>query len=231
MEWGSGSMHRIVSWMLVGVALVAACVYYQNHPPELKGWTTEKLRALEAKPATPDQAPVTTIVSPLEALMGKVATPQTADPQTTETEEAPARPWKPHPSDHVGPSPVGTSTAIVHKTFAVTSTAKFVFEVPPHAASPQLHGTYHSSAKNSGTQSGDESGDVDLLLINEQQYADFLNGNPADVVYSVDSSHDQDVSLGLPATLDKPVRYYLVFRNSSSRAGKKVVQADFRVDF
>ncbi len=217
--------------MLVGVALVAACVYYQNHPPELKGWTTEKLRALEAKPATPDQAPVSTIASPLEALMGKVATPQTTDPQTAETEQEPARPWKPHPNDHVGPSPVGTSTAIVHKTFAVTSTAKFVFEVPPHAASPQLHGTYHSFAKNSGAQSGDENGDVDLLLINEQQYADFLNGNPADVVYSVDSSHDQDVSLGLPATLDHPVRYYLVFRNSSSRAGQKVVQADFRVDF
>ncbi|MGB6024113.1 MAG: hypothetical protein WBG40_02805, partial [Candidatus Sulfotelmatobacter sp.] len=203
----------------------------QNHPPELKGWTTEKLRALEAKPATPDQAPVSTIASPLEALMGKVATPQTTDPQTAETEQEPARPWKPHPNDHVGPSPVGTSTAIVHKTFAVTSTAKFVFEVPPHAASPQLHGTYHSFAKNSGAQSGDENGDVDLLLINEQQYADFLNGNPADVVYSVDSSHDQDVSLGLPATLDHPVRYYLVFRNSSSRAGQKVVQADFRVDF
>jgi hypothetical protein len=228
MEWGSGSMHRIVSWMLVGVALVAACVYYQNHPPQLKAWTTEKLRVAEGKPAAPDQAPLTTIVSPLDVLMEKVAAPQTTE---TQNAEEPARPWKPHPSDHVGPSPVGTSTAIVHKTFAVTSTAKFPFEVPPHAASPQLHGSYHSSAKNSGAQSADENGDIDLLLINEQQYADFLNGNPADVVYSVDSSHDQDVSLGLPATLDHPVRYYLVFRNSSSKAGKKVVQADFRVDF
>jgi hypothetical protein len=227
MEWGSGSMHRIVSWMLVGVALVAACVYYQNHPPQLKGWTAVKLRAAEAKPAPPDPSPTNPSMSPIEALMEKVAAP----PQTAETEEEPARPWKAHPSDHVAPSPVGTSTAIVHKTFAVTSTAKFPFEVPPHAASPQLHGTYHSFAKNAGAQSGDEDGDVDLLLINEQQYADFLNGNPADVVYSVDSSHDQDVSLGLPATLDQPVRYYLVFRNSSSRAGKKVVQADFWVDF
>jgi len=213
--------------MLVGVALVAACVYYQNHPPQLKGWTAEKLQSAEAKPAAPDSSPMPAIVSPLEALMEKAAAP----PQTTQTEEEPARPWKPHPSDHVAPSPVGTSTTIVHNTFSVISTAKFPFEVPPHAASPQLHGTYHSSAKNSGAQSGGENGDIDLLLINEQQYADFLNGNPADVVYSVDSSHDQDVSLGLPATLDHPVRYYLVFRNSSSKAGKKVVQADFRVDF
>jgi hypothetical protein len=214
--------------MLVGVALVAACVYYQNHPPQLKAWTAEKLQAVAAKPAVPDQAPVTTMVSPLQVLMDTATAPQTAG---TEGKEEPARPWKPHPSDHVAPSPVGTSTTIVNKAFAVTSTAKFVFEVPAHAASPQLHGTYHSSAKNSAAQSGEENGDIDLLLINEQQYADFLNGNPADVVYSVDSSHDQDVSLGLPATLDKPVRYYLVFRNSSSRAGKKVVQADFQVDF
>lgn len=214
--------------MLVGVALVAACVYYQNHPPQLEGWTSGRFQAAETKPAAPDSGPMPAIVSPLQALMEKAAVPPTTQ---TEMEEEPARPWKPHPSDHVALSPVGTSTAIVHKTFAVTSTAKFSFEVPPHAASPQLRGTYHSFAKPSGAQSGDENGDVDLLLINEQQYADFLNGNPADVVYSVDSSHDQDVSLGLPATLDQPVRYYLVFRNSSARAGKKVVQADFRVDF
>ena len=147
MEWGSGSMHRIVSWMLVGVALVATCVYYQNHPPHLKAWTAEKLQAVAAKPAAPDSAAGTTIVSPLQALMETATAPQTAD---TEGKEQPARPWKAHPLDHVAPSPVGTSTTIVNKTFAVTSTAKFVFEVPPHAASPQLHGTYHSSAKNSG---------------------------------------------------------------------------------
>jgi hypothetical protein len=35
----------------------------------------------------------------------------------------------------------------------------------------------------------------------------------------------------LPATLDRPAQYYLVFRNSTRAAGKKVVQADFRVDF
>jgi hypothetical protein len=143
----------------------------------------------------------------------------------------PDPPRKPHPSDHIAPSPVGTGSEIVRKTFAVTSTAKFLFEVPPHAASPQLHGTYRSFAKDSGVQSSDESADVDLLLMNDQQYADFLSGNPADTVYSVDASHDQDVNFGLPATLNQPAHYYLVFRNSSARAGKKVVQADFRVDF
>jgi hypothetical protein len=46
---------------------------------------------------------------------------------------APVPPPVPHSSDHVASSPVGTSSAIVHKTFAITSAAKFAFEVPPHA--------------------------------------------------------------------------------------------------
>jgi hypothetical protein len=203
--------------------LLGGYTYYQTHSSQLKAKATEQLEDVAPKPQAQDPVQTTTIVSPLEVLMDQA--------QGSQTKEEPRRPWKAHPSDHIAPSPVGTSTAIVHKTFAITSTAKFLFEVPPHAASPQLHGTYHSFAKVSGVQSGDENGDVDLLLMNDQQYADFLHGNVADVVYSIDSSHDQDVSFGLPATMDRPMQYYLVFRNSSGSPKKKVVQADFQVDF
>jgi len=210
--------------------MVGGYSYYQDHSTQLKAQAMARLQEAAPKPEAKDKDLVPTntvvgpVVSPLAALMAKADGSQT-------TGDEPTRPWKAHANDHIAPSPVGTGTAIVHKTFAVASTAQFLFEVPPHAASPQLHGTYHSFAKNSGVQSGDETGDIDLLLMNDQQYTDFLSGRPADVVYSVDSSHDQDVSLGLPATQDLPVRYYLVFRNSPSSPGKKVVQADFRVDF
>ena len=128
-------------------------------------------------------------------------------------------------------SPVGTSSAIVHKTFAITSAAKFAFEVPPHAASPHLNGSYRSFMQPAGSPASDDSANVDLLLMNAEQYADFAGGHSSDVVYSVDSSHEQDIAFILPATFDKPVQYYLVFRNSAGHAGKKVVQADFRMDF
>ena len=219
-------MHRALAWLLVGAALVGGFSYYRNHPFPLKAQATEQSQE-EPKPEVQDPVPTNTavgpVVSPLADWMAKVNPMQKTD--------EPTRPWKAHPNDHIAPSPVGTGAAIVHKTFAVTSTAQFLFEVPPHAASPQLHGSYHSFARNSGLQSGDEDGDIDLLLMNDQQYSDFLSGRPADVVYSVDSSHDQDVSFGLPATQDRPVQYYLVFRNNPSSPGKKVVQADFRVDF
>jgi hypothetical protein len=218
-------MRRALAWLLVGAAIVGGYSYYQNHSVQLKAQAIERLQEAASKGESQDSAPTNTVagpvVSPLADLIAK-------DDGSLKTEE-PARLWKAHASDHIAPSPVGTGATIVRKTFAITSTAQFLFEVPPHAASPQLHGTYHSFAKN-GVQSGDDGGDIDLLLMNEQQYTDFLSGRPADVVYSVDSSHDQDVSLGLPATQDQPVQYYLVFRNGPN-SPKKIVQADFRVDF
>ena len=212
--------------MLVGVVLVGAVTYYHNHPSLLKSPSTGQSQSTEPRP---EQGAVNTVVGPVVSPLAQYMSQADTSQQTTE--EEPRRPWKAHANDHIAPSPVGTSAVIVHKTFAITSAAKFLFEVPPHAASPQFHGTYHSFAKISGIQSTDESGDVDLLLMNDQQYADFLHGNPSDVVYSVDSSHDQDVSLGLPSTMDHSVQYYLVFRNPSASSNKKVIQADFQVDF
>jgi len=230
-------VHRALTWLLLGAAMVAGYTYYQNHSSQLKTQAMARLEQAASKPESKDGVPTNTVLgpvaSPLSVLMAKSDGSQSTD--GSQTTDEPTRAWKAHPSDHIGPSPVGTAAAIVHKTFTVTSTAQFLFEVPPHAAGPQLHGTYHSFPKTPGVQSaaqsGDETGDIDLLLMNDQQYTDFLSGRPADVVYSVDSSHDQDVSLGLPATQDLPVRYYLVFRNTPGSPGKKVVQADFRVDF
>ena len=209
--------------LLMGAALVGGYSYYHNRL-STKAQATEPAQSIELKPAAQDPDKKVAVVGPLAQWM-----------QDGKQEQAPApedRPVpKPHPSDHIAESPVGTSSAIVRKTFAVSAPAKFSFEIPPHAASPQLHGTFRSFVRQAGVQSNDESADIDLLLMNGEQYADFQRGQPADTVYFVDSSHDQDVSFGLPATLDHPMRYYLVFRNSASSPAKKVVQADFQVNF
>lgn len=224
-------MPKVFAMLLLCAATVGGVLYYRS---EASNATLESSDAQDgAKPSATatdkDKEKDKTIagMGPLAQWMDK------SSPADEVEKPKPLR--KPNPKDRIAPSPVGTSTAIVHKTFAVASAAKFAFEVPAHAAAPQMHGTFHSFAQAAGVQTGvqnnDEGGDVDLLLMNDQQYADFAGGRPSDVVYSVDASHDQDVSFGLPATLDRPVQYYLVFRNASSSAGKKVVQADFRVDF
>lgn len=220
-------MRKVFPFLLLAAISWGGYTYYHNHPSISKAQANEpskdQSQEAEAKPQLQDPDHVVTVVSPLEQLMDKSEAMLNMD--------KPAPPRKPSPSDHIAASPVGTSSAIVHKTFAVTSSAKFLFQVPPHAANPQLRGTYRSFTKDAGGESSDENADVDLLLMNDQQYADFLQGHPADTIYSIDSSHAQDVSFGLPATLDHPAQYYLVFRNSSTGPGKKLVQADFHVDF
>jgi hypothetical protein len=134
-------------------------------------------------------------------------------------------------SDHVGDSPVGTSAAILHKTFKVTGSFDVPFDLPPHASTPQLHGTYRSFAEQGSSLSSDSGADVEFLLLSEQQHSDLLSGRPADAVFEADSAHDGEVNFSLAPTLDQGARYYLVFRNGAQKQGKKVVEADFRVDY
>ena len=117
----------------------------------------------------------------------------------------------------------------MRKTFGVATIVDVPFELPAHASTPQLRGTYRSFLLDA--ESGDATADVEFLLLNQRQYGDFLNGRPAEALFSADGAHDQEVNTSMPPTLDQPGKYYLVFRNNSSGGEKKVVQADFRVDF
>ena len=133
-------------------------------------------------------------------------------------------------SDHVaGASPVGTSSDILHQTFGVAKAVSLAFEIPAHASNPQLRGTYQSFVKQ--TDGAKSNAEVEFLVLNERQYADFVSGHGGEAVFSTEDADSQEVNTGLPPTMDKPAKYYLIFRNNSRAAGKKLVQADFRVDF
>jgi hypothetical protein len=166
---------------------------------------------------------IVTIASPLAELMSRVR----GGSQTSDADDSGSRPFD--PSEHVTDSPVGTSNPILHKTFQVAKAANLPFEIPSHASTPKLHGTYHSFFQHAAPGDGDGA-DVEFLLMNQQQYSDFIDQRPGDALFSADGAHDQEVNVTLPPTLSQPVKYYLVFRNGSN-AGKVGVQADFRVDF
>jgi hypothetical protein len=135
------------------------------------------------------------------------------------------------PTDYVAPLPVGTAQTILHKTFPVTTSATFSFEVPARAAMPRLYGTYKSFLAALAVQSSAAAANVDFMVLNEDQYADFTQGHAGETLFSAEASHDQDVNLGLPPSQDQPRKYYLVFRNTPTGAPKKLVQADFALDF
>jgi len=139
--------------------------------------------------------------------------------------------YHPTASDHVGGSVVGTSSTILQKTFGVAGTVQLPFDVPAHAYSAQLHGTFRSYLQGGKPETNASKADVEFLLLNEEEYADLLNGRPSDALFSADAAHDQEVNMNLPPTLDQPVTYHLVFRNNARGIQKKLVQADFRLDF
>jgi hypothetical protein len=108
--------------------------------------------------------------------------------------------------------------------------ATFPFEIPAHAALPHLHGIFQSFAGQAHGPS-DETADIDFMILNEEQQANFAANRPSEVLFSADASHNQSVNFDLPPSNDHPVKYYLVFRNSEGDKSNKVVEANFRVDF
>jgi hypothetical protein len=132
------------------------------------------------------------------------------------------------PSDHVAPSPVGTTQTILQKTFSLKASATFPFEIPAHASQPHLHGIFESFVGQLHGAS-DETANVDFLIMNEEQQNAFASDRPSEALFNVDASHNQAINFDLPASMNQPVKYYLVFRNPQGKS--KVVEANFRVDF
>jgi hypothetical protein len=235
-------MRAALNLLVVGAVLTAAFVHYGNHLPQLKQLavpprskepnstesTDNDLARAIAQNSDSTIIPnnqLVTVVSPLQQLMDN-----NNDNEKPEKNAEDHTPHKPSPSDLIAPSPVGTSGVVLHKTFSVAAAAHFAFVIPAHAATPQLHGHYRSFAHSDGAQVGDQTADVGFLLMNEEQHAEFMNGSADDVLLSLNSSHDQDVNFALPASQSQPLKFYLVFRNAPGES-KKIVQADFAVDF
>jgi hypothetical protein len=142
--------------------------------------------------------------------------------------EAPPQPAAVVPSDHVAPSPVGTTQTILQKTFSLKASATFPFEIPAHASQPHLHGIFESFVGQLHGAS-DETANIDFLIMNEDQQNAFASDRPSEALFDVDASHNQAINFDLPASMNQPVKYYLVFRNPQGKS--KVVEANFRVDF
>ena len=134
--------------------------------------------------------------------------------------------------------PPGSSVPLLRKTFVLAHVVNVRFELPVHASSGQLRGTYRAFVQQSSVQaasgrSGDPASDVEFLLLSEQQSGAFLDGHPGDALFSAGGAPEQEINFSLPPSLGGPATYHLVFvvRNQSGSTGKRVVQADFRLDF
>lgn len=167
------------------------------------------------------QTPISLVMSLL--ITALILTANACQKQKVPVEEMPA-------SDRVNPSPVGTSQTVLEKTFTLKNSATFPFEIPAHATRPHLHGLFESFVRDlHGTS--DDMANVNFLILNTDEYAHLVGNRPSEALLSVEGSHNQAVNLDLPASMDNPVKYYLIFRNIAGTSPSKVVRADFHVDF
>ena len=183
-------------------------------------------RAQQAASDSQNSQPGTTLAGPLAQYMAR----QESSKADSNSEKIETINYTPVASDHVGGSVVGTSLTVLKEKFRLSTVVDVPFEVPAHASMPQLHGSFRSFIQPNGKPSSDTQAEVDFRLLNEEEFSAFVSGKPGDALFSADATHDQEVNASLPPTLNKAAKYHLVFVNDS-RATKKVVQPDFRIDF
>jgi|SRR5579872_67303 len=219
-------MYRAVSRILVAAALVSGGWFAWQHFRQAPATPVAEEQKTEIEDT---ESPETKMAHEAVTIRGPLADyVQNNKPAPERETQSTAR--TPSPLDHiVEDSPVGTSRAILHKTFPVRRVVHVQFEIPPHALTPRFNGTFRSLVE--GESSHDESANVDLLLMTEVQYAGFAAGRDVDALYIADTTHFRDISVDLSPSRDQPVRYHLVFRNSPGGAAEKTVAADFRIDF
>jgi hypothetical protein len=134
--------------------------------------------------------------------------------------------------DHVVLSKAPPPNNFLHKTFAIKTSEEFAFQVPSHSVKPALHGSFVSFAKNkSGDLLSNETANVDLLILNDQEFDDFSHSKQGSATYTVDPSHSQTVTYTLHPTVSDAENYHLVFRNSPGGPRSKLVKADFTISF
>jgi len=224
-------MKTLFGWMVTSLILVLIATYTWMHVRReadsvdvVAGPVAKQARDAEQSYAEGQDAQQSvTMAGPLADYM--------SHHDGTKVEKVEAIEYRPTESDHVGGSVAGTSSTILQKTFAVSGTMQLPFDVPAHAYNPQLHGMFRSYLQGGKPEVNASKADVEFLLLSDQEYHNLIEGRPSDAIFTADAAHDQEVNAKLPPTLDNPVTYHLVFRNDAHGAQKKLVQADFRIDF
>jgi hypothetical protein len=134
--------------------------------------------------------------------------------------------------DHVVRTPTPAPQRVLHKTVTVRKYVTSDFEVPPHCLNPRLRGTFKSYRyEDKGSRTSDDAANIDLLLLDEQQYSDFMRGPSEATTRMVNAAYEREIDWALPATFETSRKFYLVFNNSTGKPKTKVVDTDFTLSF
>ena len=224
-------MKKYPALLIIGLVLLIFGLR-KNNIPQAKWSKVEPPRQEHVeepviKAATPeDPGPIATAVVPLGVLKKQTTL---SDTKTAPTRESLLS--DPLPIDHPVSVEPGKPKHLLHSVFSVNRRAQFAFLIPAHQSSARLHGTFRSFTKRNNPDSSDRSADVDLLLLNDEEFNQFQHGEPQSVTYELNSAHNQMVDWWVPATRAEAKTYHLVFINSADDIRLKFVHADFTLTF
>jgi hypothetical protein len=236
-------MLQRLAGVLTGVLLLSTGGYFswrvvegwQNQPsalaPRAAATPASDTTSSDAAPS-PDPNDVTNIrpAAQVVSVFGNLFSPAQAP-------EAPANPAPVPPSssprssaaiDHVT-SPLKDPTARVHQRFAVQTFRGFLFIVPPRTIHPELHGRFRSMV--AGTLPTGHRANIQLLLLNQQEFDNFSHGREETATFTNDPSDGGRVDWSLASPMFEAQKYYLIFRNSPEASSPKIVDADFTLSF
>jgi len=217
-----------VSRLLIGFVLFALAGWFVVHAAF--GWNSvwqkQQVVAAKRRPVVlvdPTLASDPSIEDAKMKVIGPLANAVEPVDNPSEIKQPPPSPAAPNAFDHVQ-KPTSSAPIRLHNTFVVKTYRFFAFQVPAHTTSPKFRGAFKSYFSNRDKSDAV----VEALLLDEQQFNQFVHGNSGTTVFSNESASG-DMDLTLNATPFEPKKYYLVFRTPDARS--RVVTADFTAIF
>lgn len=218
--------------LLAGIALLASGTYLFRQLAHRGKMEWQQQLSVGAQPPRSAKSGSASEDAPLSANSGKLYG-VLGEQNTAEGEDHTALAPSGGPSalvdhlNHVNAVDAKAPNHFLRRRFLVKTFEFFEFEIPPNAIRPELEGTFQSVA----TQGNPDGGlPVELLLMNDQEFARFLNHRPVTASSSLPPSSGGEIYWKLKAPADRPQTYYLLFRNSSEQ-GPSIVDANFTASF
>ena len=208
--------------LAVGVMLLALGAYsvraVANHWTE---WWHHELASTSKTPTAPKDPGVSDGNTKVYGVLAGLEADGGGD------DAAPANSSPTSPVDRVFASDASKPNHFLHRRIAVETYQIFALDVPPHAIRPQLDGKFRAvtGLRNRRSNTG-----VEVLLMDEEQFGSFTDNKPWTPVLRDDPSSQGEIHWDLRASASAQ-RYYLVFRNCSTRTGPNLVDADFTASF
>ena len=140
------------------------------------------------------------------------------------TPEAPAQPHYTAPTamDRTFFISPGVPRRLIHRRIPVKYAQSISFVIPAQASHPRLHGRFVASGG---------SGAIDIMLMNPQEFDQFIHYQEVTVGFSQNGSSRGQISWTIGATYRDPQKYYLVFHSAEETANPTWVDADFTLSF